>query len=55
MQSLFYNRYFLQIMQITLVMGKLFLFFFLHLLLLDLHGNVTIIKSLQILYKMIYN
>ena len=27
-------------------MGKLFIFFFLHLLLLDLQGNVAIIKSL---------
>ena len=46
MHILFYNRdMFLQITKVMANMGKLFIFF-LHLLLLDLQGNATIIKSL---------
>ena len=54
MQILFYNRYiFLRITKVMAIwVSSLFIFFFfLNLLLLDLQGNIAIIKSL---YKYIY-
>ena len=50
MQILFYNRYIfrkkLKLWPYGQVIYLFFYFFFLHLLLLDLQGNVAIIKSL---------